>query len=405
MSHHSEDLREEEDDNVIDTRRSILSNIMGPIFSDSNSHIDLLSSSSFLNPPFILRRKSMRLIDESIKGYIQRLLLTWKNKEQPLDFIPLEKAQEDYYPEEIEEEVILSHYASHVPASIQRKVTSYASNAAQGTEVHAIDNNNAEEEEGDYSFSKYLPKAPLRKSAISHERDRYESTREKKSLKNPTIKEDDDQSSKREAKSPTQAKKYSVGKGAEDFKTENVTSFRMDSSSKIKSPFKAHSDMPHVDHVESTQVTPGIDLSQDKKKKMMKEMSSSSPQNEYAISSPLNKQQEPYEPPKINKSLSNDKNTSSADRQSQMENYKFNKIQGTTKYTSQNGLSYGSEESLPDLSERGPVLKKAIINHEKLRQKQILEVSKIILLHLAKVLATIMTALLYRRNRIRVIIL
>jgi hypothetical protein len=344
----SEDLRGggEEDSSVMDTRRrrkSILSNIMRPVFSSSNSRIALLSS-SFLIPVFIFRRKSMRIIDESIKGYIQ-LLLIWKNNEQPLDFIPLEKVEEeDYYPEEIEEEVILPYSASNIPTAIQRKVTSYSSDLAQGTEVQAMDDNNNVEEENDdyYSSSKDLTKATLRKSAISDERTRYESSSQKKSLKkNTAFREDDDQSSKSEAESSTQSKRYSVSKSIEDFNSEDVTPLGKNSSFKEKSPFKAHSDILHLNRKESTQLAPGIDLSENKKK-----VSSSPPPNEFPIFSPLKKQRESYEPPKISKSPSNDnENSSIGDRQSKMENYKLAKIQAGTKYTSQNRLTYEGDKS------------------------------------------------------------
>lgn len=184
MSDRSEDLREKENNSVIDSQRSILSNIIRPVFSGSNSHI-AVPSSSFLTPAFIFRRKSISIINESLKGNIQ-LSMSWKNNnEQPLDFIPLEKVDESYYPEEIEEEVIIPYTSSNNPPAIQRNVISYSSNLAQGTEeLHAMDNN-----VNDY------------KSTVDDERTRYESTTQKKSLReNTTFKEDDNQSSKREAK-------------------------------------------------------------------------------------------------------------------------------------------------------------------------------------------------------------
>ena len=126
--------------------------------------------------------------------------MSWKdNNEQPLDFIPLEKNDESYYPEEIEEEVIIPYSASNIPAAIQRNVITYSSNLAQGTdEVHPMDNN---VDDDYYSSGKDLPKATLRKSTVDDERTRYERTTREKSLKeDTTFKEDDSQSSKREAK-------------------------------------------------------------------------------------------------------------------------------------------------------------------------------------------------------------
>ena len=155
MSDHSEDIREE--DSVSDTTgtASFLSEIIRPVIYNSNSHTALLSS-SFLTSAFTFPiAESMHIIDESIRGYIQ-FSLTWKKDEKPLDFIPLEKI-EDYYPEEIEEELILPYYASNNRATIERKVTSYSSNLAQGTEVPAVIDNT--DDVDDDSFGRSLAQA------------------------------------------------------------------------------------------------------------------------------------------------------------------------------------------------------------------------------------------------------
>jgi hypothetical protein len=293
LSDHSRDLGDE--GIVIETTSSVLSEIMRPVFHNynSNSHIATLSS-SFLTSAFVFPiAESMHVIDESIRGYIQFSPL-WKNNEQPLDFIPLEKL-EDYYPEEIEEEVILPYYAPNNPAAIQRKVTSYATNLAQRIEAAAIDgNNNINKNYEDDSSGSYLHKAKSRKSATGNEQASYKTTRQKKSLKKTTFKEDGQSSKRRDPRLSTETKKYPVHKATKDLNSEDITSFATISPSKMKPPFKRHSDMqhidqPHIDHSEkkSTQLTPAaIDLSQNKKKASSSSSSSTpTPSDEYAVPS------------------------------------------------------------------------------------------------------------------------
>jgi hypothetical protein len=93
--------------------------IIQPIFHNSNSNLPL---SRFLTLPFDFSvMRTISLIDQSVKGYFQ-FGQTEIRDEQVLEFLPLEKVDEEYYlPEEIEEEII---FPSNLSVPLTRKVTS-----------------------------------------------------------------------------------------------------------------------------------------------------------------------------------------------------------------------------------------------------------------------------------------
>jgi len=95
-----------------------LHSIIQPTFRISNFNLRL---SHFLALPFVFSvNKTMSLIDQSIEGYFQPAQNRNKQEDQILELVPLEKVDEYYLPEEIEEEII---FPSNSSLPIRRKIT------------------------------------------------------------------------------------------------------------------------------------------------------------------------------------------------------------------------------------------------------------------------------------------
>jgi len=118
--------RTEENNKYNTSYKGFLSTIIQPIFhnSNSNSNFNLQLLSRFLTLPFVFSSKrTISLIDQSIRGYLQ---FAQTQDEQVLELLPLEKFDEHYLPEEIEEEII---FPSNLSVPVTRKVTSSSSSS------------------------------------------------------------------------------------------------------------------------------------------------------------------------------------------------------------------------------------------------------------------------------------
>jgi hypothetical protein len=113
--------RTEENNKYNTSYKGFLSTIIQPIFHNSNSNPNL-QLSCFLTLPFVFSlKRTISLIDQSIRGYLQ---FAQTQDEQVLELLPLEKVDEYYFPEEIEEEII---FPSNLSVPVTRKVTSSSS--------------------------------------------------------------------------------------------------------------------------------------------------------------------------------------------------------------------------------------------------------------------------------------
>jgi hypothetical protein len=113
--------RTEENNKYNTSYKGFLSTIIQPIFHNSNSNSNL-QLSRFLTLPFVFSSKrTVSLIDQSVRGYLQ---FAQTQDEQVLELLPLEKVDEHYLPEEIEEEII---FPSNLSVPVTRKVTSSSS--------------------------------------------------------------------------------------------------------------------------------------------------------------------------------------------------------------------------------------------------------------------------------------
>jgi hypothetical protein len=111
--------RTEENNKYNTSYKDFLSTIIQPIFHNSNSNVQL---SRFLTLPFVFSlKRTISLIDQSIRGYFQ---FAQTQDEQVLELLPLEKVDEHYLPQEIEEEII---FPSNLSVPVTRKVTSSSS--------------------------------------------------------------------------------------------------------------------------------------------------------------------------------------------------------------------------------------------------------------------------------------
>jgi hypothetical protein len=113
--------RTEENNKYNTSYKGFLYTIIQPIFHNSNSNSNL-QLSHFLTLPFVFSSKrTISLIDQSVRGYLQ---FAQTQDEQVLELLPLEKVDEHYLPEEIEEEII---FPSNLSVPVTRKVTSSSS--------------------------------------------------------------------------------------------------------------------------------------------------------------------------------------------------------------------------------------------------------------------------------------
>jgi hypothetical protein len=123
----------------------MLYTITRPVFQ--NAKLSLPLSSFIANcarARFFISAKSIHLINQSLKGYIQ-FSEGWKENSRSLDFFPLEQIDiYDYYlPEEIEEEIIISSASPSSPyydnrRVVQRRIISGSPQAQQEKETSRI---------------------------------------------------------------------------------------------------------------------------------------------------------------------------------------------------------------------------------------------------------------------------
>jgi hypothetical protein len=390
LRNHSRKLRKE--DGAINVM-SFLSEIIRPVFHESHSNMTIasLSTSSFLDSDFVLPKESLHILNDSIKGYIQ-FSPTWKNNEVTLDFAPL-GIVENYYPEEIEEELILPHYASNKPTVVQRNITSYSSNLTKGDVVRAVDDFPvlpATATPAPHSSLDVLPKATSRKPAIENELASHENTPLKKSLRNSTFEkgvddkpyyrdkgeatklashentplkkslrnstfEKDGPSDKRDREPSMDAQKHSVQKPTtRGFESKSPTSLRTDSRTSLTSPSKGVDDKPYYrDKGEATKLARAI---HDRSKRStaiesLRDKNAPPPSNTQALSPSQSKQHKSGEP--LNDNNNSNNSTNSYQGNKKIENDKPFKIQAKPKDSTWNSLSFHADNVLHNLGRRG----------------------------------------------------